>query len=245
MGLSLANYQAQTREAIKVFWSSRGAALDRQDGAGQTSRSGLAAVVGGKNLDGFIALIRDLVVDNGLPGADVHVKKGLLVLPGYFRPTKQWDLLVMNGGRLVAAFEFKSHVGSFSNNFNNRAEEAIGSAHCLWTAYREGALGAEPRPFLGWLMVVEDAPRSRSPARFSSPHFQVFPDFRGSSYLQRYDLLCQKLVREQLYSAACVLTTPRNAVDTGDHGEMSPLSGLEVFVTAFAGHIAAEAARTR
>ena len=33
----------------------------------------------------------------------------------------------------------KSHVGpSFGNNFNNRTEEAIGTSHDLFTAYREG-----------------------------------------------------------------------------------------------------------
>jgi len=41
-------------------------------------------------------------------------------------------MLVINEGRLIAALEFKSHVGpSFGNNFNNRAEEAIGTAHDL------------------------------------------------------------------------------------------------------------------
>ncbi|MEE4605477.1 MAG: PaeR7I family type II restriction endonuclease, partial [Desulfobacteraceae bacterium] len=82
-------------------------------------------------------------------------------MPGYFRPTKLWDLLVMNEGRLVAALEFKSQVGpSFGNNFNNRTEEALGTAHDLWTAYREGAFGEQTRPFVGWLMLLEDAPKS-------------------------------------------------------------------------------------
>jgi len=38
-----------------------------------------------------------------------------------------------------------------------------------------------------------------------SPHFDLFPEFKGASYLKRYVLLCQKLVREQLYTAAAML----------------------------------------
>lgn len=244
MALALENYQAQAREAIKAFWGNREAALRKQVEAGNVDAGTRGAVTAGKNLDGFIALIRSLVVANGLADAKIHVDKSLVVLPGFFRPTKQWDLLVMNGPRLVAAVEFKSQVGSFSKNYNNRTEEAIGTAHCLWTAYRERAFGDQPRPFLGWLMVVEDAPESRTPVENKAPHFGVFPEFEDASYLQRYDLLCQKLVMERLYSAAALLATPASAATSGEYREFSPLSGLENFVTSFAGHIAAEAART-
>ncbi len=130
----------------------------------------------------------------------------MLTLPGYFRPTKLWDLLVIYKGELIAAIELKSQVGpSFGNNFNNRTEESIGTAHDLWTAFREEAFGKQPRPFVGWLMMVEDAPESRRPVRDSSPHFPVFEEFKGASYLTRYDLLCQRLVQEQLYTTAAVI----------------------------------------
>ena len=150
----------------------------------------------------------------------------------------------MNEGRLVAAIELKSQVGpSFGNNFNNRTEEAIGTAHDLWTAYREGAFGKTPRPFVGWLMLVEDAPSSRSPVRDRSPHYPVFPEFQGASYLKRYDVLCQRLVQEQLYTTASILASPRSAAATGEFANLSDLTSLKTFVTSFAGYIAAEAAR--
>lgn len=199
----------------------------------------------GKNMEGFVDLVVDLVRANGLGHATICRKRALVTLPGYFRPTKLWDLLVLNEGRLVAAIELKSQVGpSFGNNFNNRTEEAIGTAHDLWTAYREGAFGKQPRPFVGWLMVVEDAPRSQAPIRDRSPHFPVFPEFQGASYLQRYDILCQKLTREQLYTTAAVIATPRTAVASGDFTTLSDMTSLATFVTSFAGHVAAEAARS-
>ena len=137
----------------------------------------------------------------------------------------------------------KSQVGSFGNNFNNRTEEAIGTAHDFWTAYREEAFGKQPRPFVGWLMLVEDAPKSRKPVRAPSPHFPAFSEFQGASYLKRYDLLCQRLVKEQLYTAAAVMASPREAVATGAYSALSDMTNFHTFVTAFAGHVATEAAR--
>jgi len=244
MVLNLVDHEEKARDAIKVFWGNREKARQKQIEAGKIDQGERAGVTGGKNLDGFYALVADLVRANGLPDAEIHLARAFVTLPGYFRPTKLWDLLVMNRGRLVAALEFKSQVGpSFGNNFNNRTEEAIGTAHCLWTAYRENAFGDQPRPFLGWLMVVEDAPRSRSPVKDRSPHFAVFPEFQGASYLKRYDVLCQRLVKENLYTAAAVLATPRSAVETGDFEDISSLTSLRNFVASFAAHIAAEASR--
>ncbi|QQS55974.1 MAG: hypothetical protein IPM89_15675 [Candidatus Competibacteraceae bacterium] len=79
-----------------------------------------------------------------------------------------------------------------------RYEEAIGTAFDLRTAYREGAFGDNPRPFVGWLMLVEDCEGSRSSVQDRSPHFPVFKEFNGASYAGRYNILCRKLVQEQL-----------------------------------------------
>ncbi|MEO1046378.1 MAG: PaeR7I family type II restriction endonuclease [Pseudomonadota bacterium] len=244
MGLDLASYEKTAREAVMAFWGNREMARQAQIEAGNTDQGERASVTAGKNMDGFVALIINLVEANGLGHADICQNKGLLTLPGYFRPTKLWDLLVINDGRLVAAIELKSQVGpSFGNNFNNRTEEAIGTAHDFSVAFREGALGDQPRPFTGWLMMVEDAAGSRKPVKDRSPHFDVFPEFRGASYLKRYDVLCQRLVQEQLYSAASTIASPRAASTTGEFQNLSELTSLKTFVTAFAAHIAAEAAR--
>lgn len=223
---------------------SREEARQRQLAAGTIDQGERSGVTGGKNMNGFAGLILDLVKANGLSGECIYQEQALLTLPGYFRPTKLWDLLVINNGRLVAAIECKSQVGpSFGNNFNNRTEEAIGMAHDFWTAYRESAFGRHPKPFVGWLMLVEDAEGSQRPVRDKSPHFEVFPEFQGASYIKRYDILCQRLVQEQLYSAACVVTAQRSAITTGSYASVSELTSLKTFVTSLAGHIAAEAAR--
>lgn len=244
MALDLVNYEQKALEAVKAFWGNREAAKQKQIESGKADQGERAGVTGGKNMDGFLSLVLDIIKANGLAHAEIHQNRAMLTLPGYFRPTKLWDLLVMYKGELIAAIELKSQVGpSFGNNFNNRTEEAIGTAHDLWTAYREGAFGKKPRPFVGWLIMVEDAPKSRSPVQDSSPHFSVFEEFKGASYLKRYDLLCQRLVQEQLYTAATVIAAERSAVDSGEYSQLSSMTGLKSFVTAFAGHIAAVAAR--
>lgn len=244
MALELCDYEKKTKKIIKSFWASRDAARQKQKKAGKSDQGERASVTGGKNLDGFASLVIDLVRANGLPDAEIHRQRAVLTLPGYFRPTKIWDLVVINNGRLIAALEFKSHVGpSFGNNFNNRTEEAIGTSHDFWTAYRKGAFGKQEKPFLGWLMVVEDAPKSKSAVKESSPHFDVFPEFVGASYQKRYDILCQKLIEEQLYTSAAVITTPRSAVSSGAYKELSAMTGLRSFVATLAGHVATEAAR--
>jgi hypothetical protein len=244
MALDLADYQRKAAASVKAFWDNRETALKKQIEAGREDAGSRGAVTAGKNMDGFVALLIDLVVANGLNDAEV-IREGRipLTLPGYFRPTKMWDLLIMRRNRLVAAVELKSQVGSFGNNFNNRTEEAIGTAHDLWTAFREGTFGEQPRPFVGWLMLVEDAPESRRPVSDRSQHFPVRPEFLNASYLERYNLLCKKLVQEQLYTTAAVLASPRSAAHDGTFSSVSEMTSLKHFVTAFAGHIAAEAAR--
>lgn len=245
MAIELVNYEELARNAVMAFWGNRGEARERKASYGKEDQGERSSVTAGKNMDGFVSLVVDIVHANGLKRARICLKKGVLTLPGYFRPTKLWDLLVINDHRLVAAIEFKSQSGpSFGNNFNNRTEEALGSAHDFWTAYREGAFGEQSRPFVGWMMLLEDAPESRSPVQNATPHFPVFGEFENASYAKRYEILCRKLVQEQLYSAATLMLSPRSAVSTGEYSELSELTGLRAFVTELAGHVAAVAARS-
>jgi hypothetical protein len=65
----------------------------------------------------------------GIPDRFVFRKRAV-ELPGYFRPTKEWDLLLVRDKTLIAAVEAKSQVGpSFGNNFNNRTEANVDTIH--------------------------------------------------------------------------------------------------------------------
>ena len=139
-------------------------------------------------------------------------------------------------GKLVAAMEFKSQIGpSFGNNFNNRTEEAIGSASDLWAAYREGAFKPSARPWLGYLIMLEDCPASTKPVRSWEPFFRVFPEFVESSYKQRYEILLTKLVRERLYDAACFILSDSKTGPQGLYEEPSEELTFQSFVTSLLG----------
>lgn len=164
-------------------------------------------------MDGFSRKVAELLVDVGIREVDIFQKRAV-ELPGFYRPTKEWDIVVVVEGCLLAAIELKSQIGpSFGNNFNNRTEEALGSALDIWTAYREGAFQSAPAPWLGYLLLLEDCTQSKRPVGICEPHFSVFPEFKGASYARRYELFCRKLVLERQYNAACFLMASRENAD--------------------------------
>lgn len=205
------------RTAVQSFWSARNAQKQKQVEGGRIDAGTRGAVTGGTQMGALEVLVADLLVDAGLDRLHVHTRTAL-ELPGYFRPEKKWDLLVVVDGRLVTAIEFKSQVGpSFGNNFNNRSEEAIGSATDIWTSYRQGLLGTGPRPFLGYFFLLEDAPAVRRPVKNEEPYFEVDPAFKQAPYQTRYELLCRRLVLERLYDAACLTLSTNEDPSTISH----------------------------
>ncbi len=164
-------------------------------------------------MDGFSGTITKLLMQTGIKEKEIHQRVSV-ELPGFFRPTKEWDIVVVADGNLVAAIELKSQIGpSFGNNFNNRTEEALGTAMDIWTAYREGAFSTSPAPWLGYLLLLEDCPESRRPVSVREPHFSVFSEFVDASYSKRYELFCRKLVRERQYNSVCFITADRKDAD--------------------------------
>jgi hypothetical protein len=200
-----AELDLKLRNAIAQFWASRETQAQKQGAkTGVRDAGARAAVTGGSQMDGFVSLVRDLLEESGVDKPLIYCERSM-ELPGWFRPEKKWDLLVVVDGCLIAAIEFKSQVGSFGNNYNNRTEEAVGSASDLWAAYREGAFKPSARPWLGYLMLLEDAPGSAKAVRAQEPHFKVFEELRAASYAKRYEILLTKLVRERLYDSTCFL----------------------------------------
>jgi hypothetical protein len=257
-----ARLEEQLRDAVRHFWVARGqqASKQREDVKDRGERG---SVTGGKQMDGFIRLTHDLLIEAGLTSASVFCrareqpatqlkKRGTkrqpgaqstqTKLPGWFRAEQDWDLVVVVGGSLIAAIEFKSQVGpSFGNNFNNRTEEALGNATDLWATYREGAFKPSLRPWVGYLMLLEEAPASLQAVKSSEPHFRVFEEFREASYARRYEILLTKLVRERLYDAACFLLSSRESGKQGVYREPNPELGFRNFSASLLAHAIATA----
>lgn len=227
----IADLDKKLRGAIRFFWTTRGNQSINQGGdEGAKDRGDRSAVTGGKHLDGFRELVATLLEAAGLQRATIYWRKKT-ELPGWFRAEKNWDLLVVADGKLVAIVEFKSQIGSFGNNFNNRTEEALGNAADLWAAYEEGAFKPSERPWLGFFMMLEDAPGANRPVRVKEPHFKVFPEFKDVSYAERYNQLLTKLVRARLYDAGCFLMSSRKGGLKGQYREPNPELSFHNFVT--------------
>lgn len=222
-------------KAVQSYWDARTKNKEKQIEGGKIDAGTRGEVTGGTQMGAMEVLVADILADAGLKKLDVKTRTAL-ELPGYYRAEKKWDLIVVSEGQLVTAMEFKSQVGpSFGNNFNNRSEEAIGSATDIWVAYREGRFGKTPAPFLGYFFLLEDCDRVKSPVRNKEPYFKVDPAFEKASYSTRYELLSRRLVLERVYTAACLVMATNSPKTT----ITQPAEDLRFkrFVAALRGHV--------
>lgn len=236
------NLESRISAAINFFWETRLQQITKQGRSDIHDQGNRGAVTGGKQLDGFVDLLYHILAINGVPEGSIFTKTDL-ELPGFYRPSKKWDLVVVDRGELVIAIELKSQVGpSFGNNFNNRTEEAMGSALDIWTAYQKGAFGTQGAPWLGYFLVLEDCEKSSVPVTVRSPHFGVRPEFVNASYKERYNIFCRNLLLERQYSAACFITTACENLKCTYHCPDPNLS-CEAFIRSMLGAVFAHFAR--
>jgi Restriction endonuclease XhoI len=227
--------EKRLQNAVQSYWDARSKNKEKQIEGGRIDAGTRGEVTGGTQMGAMEVLVADILCEAGLNKVDIRTRTSL-ELPGYYRSEKKWDLIVISEGQLVTAMEFKSQVGpSFGNNFNNRSEEAIGSATDIWVAYREGRFGKTPAPFLGYFFLLEDCDRVKKPVRNKEPFFKVDPVFNGASYSKRYELLARRLVMERVYTAACLVMATNSPKTT----ITQPAEDLNFqrFVAALRGHV--------
>lgn len=217
-------------EAILEMYRLIDQAAERQALHGHADRGNRRGITSGRHLDPLADLIRADLIRAGFRENDIYQGGYSCVLPGWFRPTKNWDLLAFDGDDLIGAIELKSISNSFGNNANNRAEESIGSAIDAIEAFNEGLYGGRPMPpAMGYVMIVRDCPDSRriGPG-VGSRHFPIDPVFHRVSYLDRFRILCERLRSKSLYQAVwLVFADP----DTGTVEEPSQELTYEKFIT--------------
>ncbi len=230
--MNVEKYRNQITIAVQKFWETRNKQMLDQNGKEIQDTGNRSAVTGGKQLDGFLDLLYTIAIDTGIPSNCIYLKGNHI--PGFFRPTKDWDMLIISPTqKLIAVVELKSQVGSFGNNFNNRTEEALGSAVDFWTAFREGAFPNQSAPWLGYFILVEKCDKSTSPIKINEPHFQPFSEFQGASYLNRCTILCQKLIRERHYSQCGLIWSSKDC----SFGDVEPSISIDAFIRSLIGHL--------
>jgi len=242
---------ARLTDAIRSYWT----VLENQ-GARQGAESGQkdygtrSKVTGGKQMDAFAELLKDLLESCGIMRSNMYCGRSTS-LPGFYRPTKDWDLIVVVEGNLLIALELKSLPTSFGNNSNNRVEEALGSAADLWKAYQKRTYGKSQRPWLGYLMLICDEEGSSLPVAVPERHFSIRKEFRDKRYgtpstrgapikasvpyLKRMELFCGKIRQEGLYDASCFLVTNHDKGPSGFYREPAEDLTFRTFVGSMMG----------
>jgi type II restriction enzyme len=92
------------------------------------------------------------------------------------------------------------------------------------------------KPWLGFVFVFEYAAGSTTPVRDrGKPLYRTDPAFDNSSYTTRYQLLFQRLVRERLYDAACLISSVKGQ---GIYDEPLPEVSTRNLTAAITGRVA-------
>lgn len=215
------------KAAVRDFWDIKSRQSDRS-----TDLSNRGAVVGARQMDGFLSLLKAACIEVGVPETCIYDRHNYI--PGFFRSSKDWDFIVISpAGKLLVLIELKSQVGSYGNNFNNRAEEAIGSATDFWTAYRDAQFPTYGTPWMGYLMLIGRERKSCVPVKNYENHYQVLPEFKDASYIDRYGILCRKLMLERLYTATSLTWTAGRE----EYGDVSTELSIGRFVNSLQGYL--------
>jgi len=94
-------------------------------------------------------------------------------------------------------------------------------------------------------MMLEDCAASSKEVSIAEPHFKAFPEFRGTSYSTRYQILLRKLMLEKLYNATAFVTATSEGGPRGQYSEPAPDLSMRSLLLAFAGNIATHVAMSR
>jgi hypothetical protein len=244
--------------------------ISKKNSKGNVSQGGTRGEnLAGKTMDGFEKIIREFLADLGVKPEHIfggaHLSKAPSIIPSLFRPSKNWDLVVIGNSRfhssaedtgpttLYAAIEFKSQDKSIGNNQNNRLEESLGNAFDFWKTYEaSGFVRLQPRPWLGYLFVGKYSPEADDkPVKVKQPHFLAMQPFRGEgndenetfkgpSYATRYLMFLRQSVGARLYDAGSFVVSDEDIRDSDpNHRILDPDFGPANFLRGLKAHILA------
>lgn len=205
-------YEDTLRSAVKRYWLTRNKQALAQGKGGHKDYGNRSAVTGGKQADGFAEWIQSIIDDCNVSGIEVSISKNITI-PGFYRPSKDWDIVIYGPRHeIIGIIEIKTQSGSFGNNFNNRVEEALGSATDALAAYREGLFAPGTKPWMGYFLMVEECSDSLKEQRYKElPFFHLDDVFQKQSYIGRYSIFCERIVRDRLYDTACFITSEKGS----------------------------------
>ncbi len=204
MSGNLPIYDVLVRAAVADYWDVRQSQAEKSQRLGVRDTGSRAEVTGGRHLDALQELVVSVFVDAGVPAHLMGVRR--LPIAGYFRRDKSWDIVVMVADRVVGIIELKSMAGSSpGQNYNNRTDEALGQAVDVWKAVEREIIDTPLRPWLGYFMLLEDNDAFTRAVQVRTAVWEPDPVFDGASYADRYVIFFERMVRERLLDAACLV----------------------------------------
>lgn len=214
------------------WWSAKNEAIARLAADGKSDTGAQAR--NAKHMQSIAMFVRQMFVDAGLPEADVTVDS---IIPGYYRRSKNWDVVAMHKGHLVGVVELKSQASSPGNNANNRIEEAIGSAVDA-KAVQEltGAFG-NLGVWAAWCMTFNRDAESGNPIQLTSIQKNRLrlplndPAFDNMTYAKQYATAVERLIAQKVYDAGWMLMTWVNSDGTIGHDEPIPTATAVTLAT--------------
>ena len=227
----LPDYADHVRGAVGEYWDVRRSQAERSRRQGVVNTGIRAEVTGGRHLDALQELVVSVFIDAGIPAHLLDVKKRPIA--GYFRRDKSWDIVVMVADRVVGIIELKSMAGhSPGQNYNNRTDEALGQAVDVWKAVEREIIDTPLRPWLGYFMLLEDNTAFTQPVKVRRAVWEPDPAFDGASYADRYVIFFERMVRERLLDAACLILADK---ETGEVRFPSTSLAFQAFAAAIHG----------
>lgn len=169
---------------------------EKSRAGGHAQDGNRSAVTGAGHLDGLNALIVDEIQSTGASDLEIRTNRKA-TLPGYYRPSKAWDLLVLQQGCPVLVVEYKSMKGSEGKNLNNRADEIFGMAEDLRQAEVNGRLMRNLRR--AYVFVMGLTPESLEPVEVQTAFGGADPIFDGRSYFERAVIMCHRMRESGLF----------------------------------------------
>lgn len=186
----------RVEHALRMWLDVRRTQAETSVASGRGQEGRRSAVTGGRHMDAVHQLVVDEIHATGATGLRIHQNRGA-TLPGFYRASKSWDLVLVKDGVPVLAVEYKSMLGSEGKNLNNRADEVFGMAEDTRQAELKGLIPPQMRR--AYIFVMSDNPDTSRPVGVNRTLREPDPIFDGASYVQRMAIMLKRMRETGLF----------------------------------------------
>jgi len=214
---------------LENWWAEKNSAVAELAARGKSDTGAQAR--NARHMLGLNAFVRQIFIDAGLREDEVETD---LVIPGYFRRSKNWDIVATHKGRLVGIVEMKSQARSPGNNANNRIEEAIGSPVDARTYHEITPAFGELGVWAAWGMIFnrdQEDTTGKKRKGVQSKHYPLDPAFDPFTYARQYGTMIERLISQNIYDAGWMVSTWANSDGTVGYEEPVPTATAETLRT--------------